>query len=301
MKKRLRLKIHVVTLLCGLLFVLWISSIAGCMSIPDRAIIIFGSQDQILGQEARACTSAGAIRAQTNSGFGIDPEGFSVLSWNSHKGSQPGWEDDLAIRGQAADFVLLQEAALDAELKALLKKFASEWLLAVAFQLGEDDIGILSAGRVPAHFSCALREPEPLIKIPKVILASTYPINGTDRELLIINVHLVNFSIGSEAVQKQAEALKAIVDQHSGPVIIAGDFNTWSEERQSLIREKMAEIGLAAVEFDPDNRVEFFSNVVDGLYFRGLEVEKAVSHIVETSDHNPLEVHFSLPKQGKTR
>jgi endonuclease/exonuclease/phosphatase (EEP) superfamily protein YafD len=301
MKKRLRPKIPVVTILYGLLFGIWAGIIAGCMSIPDQAIIIIGSQDQILGQEARTCTSAGVSRAQTHYGYGIDPDGFSVLSWNSHKGSQPGWEEDFAIRGQAADFVLLQEAALDAELKALLSSFASDWLLAVAFQLGEDDIGILSAGRVPAHFYCALREPEPLIRIPKVILASTYPFSGTDRELLIINVHLVNFTFGSEAVQKQAEALKAIVEHHNGPVIIAGDFNTWSEERQSLIREKMSEIGLAAVEFDPDNRAEFFNNVVDGLYFRGLIVEKAVSHSVETSDHNPLEVHFSLPKQGDTR
>jgi endonuclease/exonuclease/phosphatase (EEP) superfamily protein YafD len=60
----------------------------------------------------------------------------------------------------------------------------------------------------------------------------------------------------------------------------------------------MAEIGLAEVAFNPDNRVEFFKKVVDRLYFRGLEVEKAVSHLVETSDHNPLEVHFRLPKQG---
>lgn len=298
MKNRLRLTITTVTPLYYLLFALFAGSIAGCMSIPDQAIVIIGSQDQILGREARVCTSAEAIRAETGSGYGIDPEGFSVLSWNSHKGSQPGWEDDLAIHGQAADFVLLQEAALDYELKELLRTFASEWLLAIAFQLGEDDIGILSAGRVPAHFYCAVREPEPLIKIPKVILASTYPFNGTDKELLIINVHLVNFTIGSDVVQKQAEALKDIVDNHPGPVIIAGDFNTWSETRQSLIREKMAEIGLAEVAFNPDNRVEFFKKVVDGLYFRGLEVEKAVSHLVETSDHNPLEVHFRLPKQG---
>ena len=140
-------------------------------------------------------------------------------------------------------------------------------------------------------------EPEPLIRIPKIGLAAAYPLAGLEEQLLVVNIHLVNFTFDTRAVRHQIEALEAIVRNHEGPVIVAGDFNTWSDKREALVQEKMAELSLTAVAFDPDHRVRFLGRPVDGVYFRGLEVVRSRSHVVDSSDHNPLEVRFRLHAQ----
>ena len=138
-----------------------------------------------------------------------------------------------------------------------------------------------------------------MIKIPKIILASTYPIEGLESELLIINLHMVNFTIGSDAVRRQVKAAREKINSHQGPVIVAGDFNTWNAERESVVREEMIDLGLRPVSFSPDNRVEFLGRVVDGIYYKGLEVTNAKTYRVKTSDHNPLEVEFRLKEAGQ--
>ena len=201
--------------------------------------------------------------------------------------------------GAQADFILLQEAALDSGLEEQLGLLKNEWLLAVAFVYDEKQTGILTAGRIPPRAFCTIRGYEPVVKIPKIILLSTYPIKGSDSELLVINLHLVNFTIGTEAMRTQLEAAREKIKSHRGPVIVAGDFNTWNGERESLVREEMHALGLRMVSFSPDDRAEFFSHTVDGVYYRGLEVISATTHRVETSDHNPLEVHFRVVEAGR--
>jgi endonuclease/exonuclease/phosphatase (EEP) superfamily protein YafD len=268
---------------------------SGCVTVPENALVIRGSNDQALDRYTSTCESFNG-RQQTG---GVDPDGFTVLSWNSHKGGHPGWSAELHTLGEKADFILLQEAALDAGLKEQMGLLGKEWLLAVAFVYDEEDIGILSAGRTPPQAYCVIREYESVIKIPKIILASTYPIEGFESELLIINLHMVNFTIGSDAVRRQVKAAREKIKSHQGPVIVAGDFNTWNAERESVVQEEMIGLGLQAVSFSPDNRVEFFGRVVDGIYYKGLEVTSAKTSRVKTSDHNPLEVAFRLKQGGQ--
>jgi endonuclease/exonuclease/phosphatase (EEP) superfamily protein YafD len=196
--------------------------------------------------------------------------------------------------GGKADIILLQEAALQSVLDTQLDISANQWLMATAFELDDREIGVMSAARVAPQAFCVAREPEPLFKIPKIGLAAAYPLSGLETSLLVVNIHIVNYTLNVDAVQRQIGALEQIVRDHQGPVIVAGDFNTWNDEREELVRQKMEELGMESVAFDPDHRVSFFNHKVDGVFFRGLEVIKSLSHQVESSDHNPLEVHFRL-------
>ena len=269
---------------------------SGCIAIPEAAFVVSGSDDLVLQRQANTCDS-GADLARLHE-TGIDPAGFSVLSWNSHKGTDDNWLGDLALYAAGVDFVLLQEAALDEGLRSGLKGLSREWLMAPAFQSREKEFGILSAGNIAAVSSCALREAEPLLLIPKMILAATYPLTGRTDELLLVNVHMVNFTIGSEVVRRQLTAAADLIRKHQGPVVVAGDFNVWSEERELAVSGIMHDLGLQPVSFEPDNRSQFLTRRVDDVYYRGLEVTNSACHLVTSSDHNPLEVHFRVAQEG---
>ena len=53
-----------------------------------------------------------------------------------------------------------------------------------------------------------------------------FPITGTDQQLLVVNVHAINFVMlhTFEAFIKQ---LISAMKNHHGPILLAGDFNTW--------------------------------------------------------------------------
>ncbi|MEJ2135137.1 MAG: endonuclease/exonuclease/phosphatase family protein [Desulfofustis sp.] len=271
---------------------------SGCVAVPDQVLVASGSQNRELDRQAASCGSALELADPGQETGGIDPASFTVLSWNSHRGGHKDWNSDLVSLGSGADIILLQEAALGPVLDTQLDLRANQWLMATAFQLDDREIGVMSAARVAPQAYCVAREPEPLFKIPKIGLAASYPLAGLDTSLLVVNIHIVNYTINVAAVQRQIGALEQIVRNHEGPVIVAGDFNTWNDERESLVRQKMTELGMNPVSFDPDHRVSFFAHKVDGVYYRGLEVTKSLSHRVESSDHNPLEVHFRLDRRS---
>lgn len=267
----------------------------GCVAIPDQAYVLSGGYNRALEPMIGSCGEAGIESGVLNgSSSAIDPYGFSILSWNVHKGRRLGWQADLASLAVGTDLLLLQEASFDERFREQLRLMDNDWLLATAFQSGVKDVGIMSAGRVSPLTYCAMRTLEPLIRIPKMALASTYPLLGEPDELLVINVHVINFTVGIEAVRRQIGAMKEMVEAHRGPVIIAGDFNTWSNGRTTLIESEMVGLGLQQVLFSPDNRTQFLDRTVDAIYYRGLEVVDSLSQMVGTSDHNPLKVHFRV-------
>lgn len=266
----------------------------GCVAVPEQEVVAIGTRDREIDRHSASC--AAGLKDGLKAGHlgGINPASFSVISWNSHRSSHDDWHQDLVSLGRGADIILLQEAALARVLKPLPEVVASHWLMATAFHLDDQEIGILSAALVSPEAYCVSREPEPLFKIPKIGLAARFPLQGTERSLLVVNIHLVNFTLGLKALQRQILPLETIIRSHPGPVILAGDFNTWSDERESLVERKMADLQMSSVSFDPDKRVRFFNHPVDGIYYRGLEVVESLTYQVDSSDHNPLEVHFKM-------
>ena len=297
MKKNMKKRIPALAVLVVLALTPLLFYFAGCVIVPEQGVVVSGHNNQEFQRKAATCEPGSQLLFTKETDEGLSPDNFSLISWNSHRGTSYGWGEDLVALGGEVDIILLQEAALDQVLNHQFNLFASEWLMATAFQLDDQEIGILSAARVSPQGYCVSRKPEPLFRIPKVALAVTYPLLGMDTRLLVVNIHLVNFTLNADAVRQQIEPLHEIIMNHQGPVIVAGDFNTWSNKREALVDEKMKELQLQPVVFLPDKRVEFFNHKVDGVFYRGLEVTKSLSHQVETSDHNPLEVHFKILTQ----
>ena len=111
---------------------------------------------------------------------------------------------------------------------------------------------------------------------------------------MTINLHAVNFALGLEDFQAQFRALTDVLIRHQGPVILAGDLNTWSNDRQSLVDEFMLKHGLGPVAFEPDLRTTAFGRALDHIYVRGMQAQFARVIPVTSSDHNPLRVRLAF-------
>ena len=166
--------------------------------------------------------------------------------------------------------------------------------LALAFKYRDNKAGVLTASKVEPSFLCTFRNKEPLIRIPKTILITRYPLSDGNQVVMVANVHLINYTLTVSHFRAQLEQLEKILSKHQGPLIVSGDFNTWNDQRMDIVDTTASSLSLKAAIFRENNRVTVFGHNVDHIYYRGLELMKAVSVAVTTSDHNPMLVKFRL-------
>jgi endonuclease/exonuclease/phosphatase (EEP) superfamily protein YafD len=229
----------------------------------------------------------------------LNSSGFRLMFWNILKGWRDGWQSDFDQLSQDRDLLILQEAYLSEELLDSLQRRSFNWDLAAAFEFRDIEAGVLTASMIAPHASCALRADEPLISVPKTILISNYPLTGSDETLLVANVHSVNFTFDASDFKLQLDALIEAVNRHQGPMVIGGDFNTWSSERMAILEDITRQLGLQTLAFEHNNRVRFLGRQVDHIFYRNLEPLEAVVPNVTTSDHNPMLVTFKYDTNGK--
>ena len=213
---------------------------------------------------------------------------FHLITWNVHKGQDKGWQEDLARLSKQADFVLLQEATQHQNLSTF-----STALFVSSFSFKDLLSGVKTFTKTQPEWYCGGGVAEPLIQIPKVASVMNFRLEKGDN-LLLINVHLINFEWGISAYQTQLEQLFSFVENHQGPIIMSGDFNAWNEDRLNLVNNLMKKYGLDSVALSQDERVRFLGYPLDYIFTRGVKVVRATSEVVTSSDHNPLLMEFEL-------
>lgn len=262
---------------------------AGCASVPPQQLAYASLGGGEIAAHPLPCAGDAA------SATGLGPEQrlpgplLRILSWNIHKNADPGWDSLLTGYAAASDLLLLQEAALTPELESLLAAAGhGHWTLAGSWGRGGVETGVLSAARVAPWAVCVQRAFEPLLQLPKAALISHFRIDGSAALLAVANLHGVNFTLGTEAYRAQLDAVVRALAPHRGPVIVGGDFNTWSEARLAAMHEAMGRLGLQAVVPQADKRTRVFGQQIDYLFVRGFEVLQAEVPEVDASDHNPV-------------
>jgi endonuclease/exonuclease/phosphatase (EEP) superfamily protein YafD len=268
--------------------------LAGCLHIPVQPQLN-SSAVSIAKQPSNQCAAGISLsREDEITGSGLSPERISVLSWNMYKQSRDNWDTDFYRFSYGQDVLILQEAHMDDSLSTALSNSPYNWAMTTAFVYRDNANGVLTASRQQSDMHCALYAKEPLIQLPKSILISRYPIAGHHHSLLVANVHGINFTLGLESYRLQFKALQEILQKHRGPVILAGDFNSWRDERQAILNELSQELSLQQVAYKSHQRITVFGNPIDHVYYRGLEIIEASSPSVTSSDHNPLMVSFKV-------
>jgi endonuclease/exonuclease/phosphatase (EEP) superfamily protein YafD len=132
-------------------------------------------------------------------------------------------------------------------------------------------------------------------------VVTEYGLTNSDQTLLVVNMHVVNFTFGIHDFREQIQQALSVLTNHTGPVLLSGDFNTWHRRRAAILKEMTAEQNLRMVDFDEDHRKRFLGQPLDHVYIRGLEVLEATTRTVDSSDHNPMSVRLrTMSRQSPT-
>ena len=278
----------------ALLTALLVSSCVVLTTLP-RAIV--QEPDGSLVVRSIPCASSAPAVGATTARDAFDPDAIRVLSWNIHKQGDSGWDRDLTRFAADADLLLLQEAVLSPPLREILAFEHLRFTMASSFLYEDIDIGVLSAARVTPVAVCTERVVEPWLRIPKSATVSWFALSGTSQTLAVVNVHAINFSLSVAGYRAQFESLVGVLRHHDGPILFAGDLNTWTDERLEVVREATAALELSEIPFAEDRRSRFLGHQLDHLLVRGLEVVSATAITVESSDHNPVLATLRLQRR----
>jgi endonuclease/exonuclease/phosphatase (EEP) superfamily protein YafD len=244
-------------------------------------------------QGTAACTVALDAANGADAQATLDPDRIDVFVWNIHKNQHPNALGDLVDMAGDMDLVLLQEANLAHPPDGRLQK-AAYWSFAPGFRTAESLTGVMTISSVQPLAHCFIQVQEPWLRTPKAISITEFALSGSDETLAVVNIHGVNFTIGVSDFERQLEDIRVVIENHDGPVIVAGDFNTWNNGRVKRLDHLSDQLGMTELIFTVDNRVTLFSHTVDRVLIRGLRVIDASTQIVDSSDHNPLTVTLAL-------
>ena len=238
------------------------------------------------------------------------PRRFRMICWNVQKGKDRhfGRDLELGVEQLVPDLLLLQEVHPDRLPERIPGgSFAPSWSYPWP---GGRAVGVATLSRAAVLEKAALQTDtrELGVTAPKTSIATTHRLaNG--EVLLVLNVHLLAFEGGKlKNFRRQLEDLATRMREHEGPVLLAGDFNTWSMACLEAVRVIARGAGLTEVEAfaapwtTADKGSDFWNRMfgidpslpLDRVFHRGLEVSGARVLEHDSSDHRPLLVDFRV-------
>jgi endonuclease/exonuclease/phosphatase (EEP) superfamily protein YafD len=252
-----------------------------------------------------ACQSRGVTEIEGPAQYGeLLPERITLVTWNTQKLHDPKIAEDLSdlIRQHRPDLLFLQEVRID-ELNSdeMGGHFAKGWSYPWP---GGPTIGVLTlSNTIPISIMPVQTEwRELFVTAPKVSLVTEYPLSNGER-LLAVNVHLLNFEPWEPfMLRAQLRDLELIMAQHKGPIIMAGDFNTWSKTRLALVDDLARRLELEEINgFSQGRKTGDLDSALlhwvfgvhpelplDRIYSRGLEAHSVQVLPNDSSDHRPI-------------
>jgi endonuclease/exonuclease/phosphatase (EEP) superfamily protein YafD len=274
---------------------------------PKRNSMFWALRCSWLGQKIGACNTVPAesavLRSLGHAGAkSLNPNAIKVLIWNIYKGREAGWDVDMKHIGADVDLIMLQEFFLDGDSIQTFEWFKGiEWLFATSYLRGRDSIptGVVTGANASSINTVPLRSPKReifgpsgprIIQTPKMALIKMYPLNGSSSQLAVVNVHGINYR-ETHAFELQMKQLERSFTSHRGPIIAAGDFNTWWHKRLIILQDIMRRNSLVHLELDNDKR----TRVLDHVFARGLKIKEArLLNEYRSSDHKPIYVIFHV-------
>lgn len=264
--------------------------LTACVSIDSKLQLV--SNAEATNRATQSCDVKPVMNLPAEYTHGLDPGKISFLNWNIYKGNGENWQQDLSSFAQSHDVMTIQEATLDEELTGLLETNDFTWVMNTAFHLNGIAAGVMTAASSNAVHSCGFKDQEPLLRIPKSTLVSYYKINGSEKKLLVANIHGINFTFGVSDYRQQLENLFMAIEHHDGPMIVAGDFNSWSDNRMAEVEQLVNRLALSKIAYPVNNKTHVFGNAIDHVFYRNLEIVANQVLQVSSSDHNPISVDF---------
>jgi endonuclease/exonuclease/phosphatase (EEP) superfamily protein YafD len=237
----------------------------------------------------------------------IEHPSLKILNWNIAKNNyQVDWLKDLAeiMKGCQPDFLFFQEVRLELTRHRPFILDGMGWHFVPNFldKLSQHHFGILTASKVQYLKQTAIhtQHGEPIVNIPKATLITEYSLAWSNQTLVTVNIHGINF-VSTRKFQSQLARLEAKLSHHQGPLLLSGDFNTWSPSRINCLKAMAIRLNLTTVQFSLDSRRQIkrflFSDPLDHILYRGLKERPGSADVLtkfESSDHKPMVVEFLI-------
>jgi len=245
----------------------------------------------------RSIADADCIRILGKAGGRTLGPKITVVTWNMAKARRSTFLHDVSEIAGQADLILLQEAVLHGDrAHAFHDTSGFEWIMGQSFLHQSQPIttGVKTGSRAPSDWHAVIRslDREPFIETPKAALATRYQL-ADNQTLLAINIHAINFVSANKFARMVAQTVE-MIGRHDGPMILAGDFNTWNPRRRRILAQTTEKLGMHRVPVQA-RRWQHFHQILDHVFYRGLDLvsAKPFSHI-KSSDHIPLWAEFAV-------
>lgn len=232
----------------------------------------------------------------------LSPDSIKALIWNIKKAEMSSWKTEFTEYGKDKNLFLIQEAYESNRFESTLDSFAgTQWDMGISFlyrRYGDAATGTMIGGlTIPLEVQVRHSvDREPVVNTPKAVTFATYDVAGKDEDLLVVSVHAINFDT-TGAFKRQMDQIEEVVSKHQGPILLAGDFNTWSNARNTYLGKMVKRLELRESEYiNGDARLKFKGHFLDHVYTKGIVVKSA--EVVSTStgsDHKPFVVEMSIP------
>ncbi|MCT7972775.1 endonuclease/exonuclease/phosphatase family protein [Laspinema olomoucense] len=237
----------------------------------------------------------------------IAGKSIKILNWNVAKNNNTSkWANDFyhLVERHQPDLICFQEIELNKNTQKILALESMGWRFAPNFidAYYQTYCGILTASKVQPVSSRAILTPEfePLTNTPKVSLVAEYPLKKTEQTLLVVNTHAINF-VNLNKFKSQLQKLESVLGDRREPLIMCGDFNTWSQLRFDLLKLMAKRLHLISVHFSPEEQAKLKtflgSPPLDHIFYRGLTPKPQTAKVLDklySSDHKPMVVELAL-------
>lgn len=242
-----------------------------------------------------------AVVQEINNPLGttLQADSIKILTWNMYKGDKSSWSRDFKKIIKDQDILLLQEVYLDYQMSsAFYQDEIFSYKMATSFidtkkRNAPSGVATASHARPTNFFYKRSKYREPFIKTPKMLMFATYDLEGHDKDLLTVNIHAINF-VSARKLRHMLRQIEVVVREHDGPVVIGGDFNTWSKKKTRYLKAMARRLAIYEVPFGK-GRMKVFGNVIDFVFTRGLEVKShKVYKEIRGSDHAALGIEVSV-------
>ena len=224
---------------------------------------------------------------------------FGLLVWNLHKenGTKSFNKTLLSLLQKFdPDILLFQETNLNANTLPLAK-FHQENNANIT--LPTKSYGVLNASKFPIIEKEKLltRYHEFFIATKKSLLITTHKID--DKLLKVVNLHAINF-VPHSIFKKELHTLEKKLQNINTPLIVAGDFNTWSKTRLEILKRFVQNLDLKQANIENSSHIKCYrKKPLDHILYRSLHLRKATAiDTKNVSDHNALYALFEYNFQN---
>ena len=121
---------------------------------------------------------------------------------------------------------------------------------------------------------------------------------SNNKNLLVVSIHAINI-INTNTFEKHITQVYETIKTHQGPILFAGDFNTWNKKRFKRLTELFSPLNINITHqsrFVKGSRLQWGKHPLDQVLTRGITIINniTVGKLDSPADHAPLTFRFIL-------